>query len=240
MLEIGIEHFNEMVRYEKYMDYLRTLALWITQHENDSSREFVFGVIKDHAQRFAVEILAHGQISQESLQAFQDSMNLVNHQLGITPADVAKASQQQRNETSGFWEMRRVIGQFGDAAKEVASHRVSHIIAAGVSGCIIGEYLGLLICQKSGYQISVDHIIFTRFGREPIEGILKPGFALAGKHVLLVDDAVMETITCQVMTKKLRSLTPGVQISLLAIDIAPKVLASSYLDQFAHVYQFEE
>jgi len=39
---------------------------------------------------------------------------------------------------------------------------------------------------------------------------------------------------------KLREIDPGVEISILTVDIEPETKYSSYMDQFSHVYTFDE
>lgn len=136
--------------------------------------------------------------------------------------------------------MRRVIGQFGDVAEEASKDNITHIITAAVSGCIIGEFVGLLMADRYQHQIPVDHMVFTRAGKEPESGLLRPGFKLSGKHVLLADDAIMETVTAGVMVKKLRSLQPNINISFMTIDIDPKVENHPLLKQFKRIYTFVE
>lgn len=118
MQEIRIDNINEMHRYEKYMDNLRALALWITRTDNESSKKAVFDLIKQYTHSFALDILSQNQIPPNSLESFQRSITAVNKELGISEEDIEKASEQQRDRRSGFWEMRRVFGQFGDVAEE--------------------------------------------------------------------------------------------------------------------------
>lgn len=247
MLEINLNNYNEMLRYEKDMDLLRALALWITNHDSSygllglpKPREYVFEIIKKYSQEFAVDIDSHTGISSDTLSRFHSALFSLNRLLGITDEDVSLANEQQRYKNSGFWEMRRVIGQFGDVAECAKNDGVSHIITAAVSGCIVGEYLALQFDKIHNYQIPVDHMVFSRDGSEPIGGMLPESFELSGNHILLVDDAVMETFTSRVMVREMRKLKPDLQISLMTIDIDPDTKSSGYLDQFTRVYTFEE
>lgn len=47
MLEISTKNYDEMQRYERYMDNLRALAIWITGARDDTARGRVFGEIKN-------------------------------------------------------------------------------------------------------------------------------------------------------------------------------------------------
>ena len=247
MLEINLNNYNEMLRYEKDMDLLRALALWITKHDSSyqllglpKPREYVFDIIKKYTQEFALDIKNNTSISSDALSRFHSALFSLNRILGITEEDVVLAKEQQRYKNSGFWEMRRVIGQFGDVAECAKNDGVSHIVTAAVSGCIIGEYLALELDKNYNYQIPVDHMVFSREGTEPIGGMMSESLELSGNHVLLVDDAVMETFTSRVMVKEIKRLNPNVQISIMTIDIDPDTKSSGYLDQFTNVYTFEE
>lgn len=247
MLEISSNNYNEMVRYERDMDQLRALALWITLYEGDPlipslprPREYVFELIKFYALDFASEIRENSSISLDTISRFHSSLFSINNLLGITREDIAKASEQQRYRNSGFWEMRRVIGQFGDVAEAASRDRVTHIITAAVSGCVIGEYLGEIMSEKYQYRIPVDHMVFARSGIQPVKGYLHEDLSLSGGHILITDDAVMETYTSRVMIEKIKEMNPSATISLMTIDIDPDTKNSGYLDQFAHVYTFDE
>jgi len=246
MLGIDLSHYNEMLRYEKDMDVLRALALWITKHRRDRSipglsdpKQYVFDIMKFYSRKFAVDIMQQSSISDESLSLFHNSLYTLNRLLGISERDIARAGEQQRYRNSGFWEMRKVLGQFGDVAESAHSDGITHIITAAVSGCVIGEFLGFQISKKYGYSIPVDHMVFARRGKTPTAGHLPDGFSLSGNHILIADDAVNETITSGVMVKELRRRCPHAMISLMTVDIDPDTKYSGYLDQFAHVYLFD-
>lgn len=248
MFEINLNHYNEMLRYERDMDELRALALWITHYDPQqrsipgllNPREYVFDLIKHYSKKFAADIRKHAQISPESIDLFHSSLFSVKLLLGITPQDIEYASQQQLYRNSGFWEMRRFIGQFGDVAEAAVQDGITHVISAVTSGCIIGEYLGLLMSEQSPLPIPVDHMVFQRSGLTPIAGILPEQFVLSGNHVLIADDAVMETRTAAVMVKKLREMNPQVDISIMTVDIDPDTKYSAFMHQFVHVYLFDE
>ncbi|MGB9586258.1 MAG: hypothetical protein ACPL3P_08045 [Anaerolineales bacterium] len=247
MNEINLGIYNEMLRYERDMDKLRALALWITNYAEDrviaglpNPREYVFTLIKHYSEKFAQDILENGQISSETIDLFHSSLFSINRLLGITEEDIQVAGQLQRYRNSGFWEMRRVIGQFADQAEEIVQDGVTHIISAAVSGCIIGEYVGKIIEKRFNKIIDVDHMVFARQGINPIKGILPENCQLKGEHILIVDDAVMETHTATVMLEKLAEVVPRANISLLAVDIDPDTKQSGFLDRFYKVYMFEE
>jgi len=247
MLEINLNHYNEMLRYERDMDELRALAMWIARYDGSLSipglpkpREYVFDLIQHYSEKFARDIHRQTSISPESLDLFHSSLYSIKLLLGISPQDIAYAGQQQLYRNSGFWEMRRFIGQFGDVAEAALNDGVTHIVSAAISGCIIAEYLGLLLAEKFQHPIPVSHMVFARSGPLPVEGCLPETFELCGRHVLIADDAVIETRTAVVMVNKLREIDPGVEISILTVDIEPETKYSSYMDQFSHVYTFDE
>lgn len=247
MLEINLNHYNEMLRYERDMDELRALALWITRFDQKLSipslpkpREYVFDLIQHYSEKFARDIRQHTRISPKSLDLFHSSLYSIKLLLGITPEDIETASQQQLYRNSGFWEMRRFIGQFGDVAEEAVQDGVTDIVSAATSGCIIGEYLALLMSDLTQQPVPVSHMVFLRSGALPIGGILPERFRLTGNHVLIADDALMETRTAAVMLRELRKIRPEVEISILAVDIDPDTKYSEFMRQFAHVYLFDE
>jgi len=246
MTEIHLGNYNEMLRYERDMDLLRALALWITSFDGarpipslSDPREYVFGLIKMYSEKFAVDIKDEGRILPETISLFHSALATVCLILGISGEDILLAGEKQRYANSGFWEMRRVIGQFRDMAKEVVRNDVSLIITAGISGCVIGEYLGLFV-RELGRTIPVDHMIFSRIGTDPDKGFLRENFSIASDRVLIVDDAVMEAVTLAVMVEKIRAICPSAELSLLAVDIDPEIMSSGYLAQFSHLYLFEE
>lgn len=233
-MEIHLSNYNEMLRYEKDMDVLRTLVLW-----EGAPRDYVLEIIKMYSGRFALDIKERGRISPETLNLFHNALNTLNLILGITSKDIIEASGRQRYVNSGFWEMRRVIGQFRDVAEEVVNDGISHIITAGISGCVIGEYVGLFT-NELGRELPVDHMVFSREGINPTKGHLRSNFKLAGDKVLIVDDAVMEAVTLEVMARDIRNIRMGVGLSLLAVDIDPDVKSSVLLGSFSKLYMFEE
>jgi hypothetical protein len=246
MFEISLNHYNEMLRYERDMDELRALALWITRCDPGltipglaNPREYVFDLIQHYSEKFARDIYAGGSIAPESIDLFHSSLYSIKLLLGISPQDVALAGERQLYRNSGFWEMRRFIGQFGDVAEAAAQDGVTDILAAATSGCIIGEYLGLLMSENQ-HPVPVNHMVFVRSGALPVDGLLPERFRLSGGHVLIADDAVMETRTAAVMIQKIKALDPHVAISILTVDIDPDTKYSPFMRQFAHVYQFDE
>ncbi|GAB4474865.1 MAG: hypothetical protein Kow0088_11180 [Anaerolineales bacterium] len=247
MFEINLGIYNEMLRYERDMDKLRALALWITSDAEQrvvpglpNPREYVFTLIKHYSEKFAEDILENGRIEAGTIDLFHSSLFSINRLLGISDEDIERAGEMQRYRNSGFWEMRRVIGQFGDIAEEVVREDVDQILTAAVSGCIIGEYLGKVVAKNHQKLLPVDHIVFSRQGIDPLKGYLSESFHLVGSHLLLVDDAIMETKTAQVMLDTLADIAPAGRISVLAIDIDPDTRQSGFLDRFFRVYTFDE
>ncbi|HMD89209.1 MAG TPA: hypothetical protein VKF38_08600 [Anaerolineaceae bacterium] len=247
MLEINLNHYNEMLRYERDMDELRALAQWITRCDPQLSipglakpREYVFDLIQHYSKKFAADILQFGHIAPDSIDLFHSSLFSIKLILGITPQDIEQASQQQLYRNSGFWEMRRFIGQFGDFAEAAVKDGITHIIGAATSGCIIAEYLGILMDKTYHQPTPVDHMVFVRTGALPIAGLLREQFQLCGHHVLIADDAVMETRTAAVILKKLRDIDPNLDVSILTVDIDPETKYSDFMHQFVHVYSFDE
>jgi hypoxanthine phosphoribosyltransferase len=247
MHEINLGIYNEMLRYERDMDKLRALALWITNYDDSrlipgliNPREYVFTLIKHYSEKFAEDILEFGHISAGAIDLFHSSLFSINKLLGITEEDIQRAGELQRYRNSGFWEMRRVIGQFSDIAEEVVQDGITHIITAAVSGCIIGEYLGKILERKFSKLLDVDHMVFAREGINPVKGILPESFRLQGDHVLFVDDAVMENRTALVMLDTMQNIAPNSKVSLLTVDIDPDTKESGFLQRFDRVYLFEE
>lgn len=247
MHEINLGIYNEMLRYERDMDKLRALALWITTYDHQrvipgllNPREYVFTLIKHYSEKFAEDILEVGHISASTIDLFHSSLFSINKLLGITEEDIQRASELQRYRNSGFWEMRRVIGQFSDVAEAVVEDGITHIVTAAVSGCIIGEYLGKILERKFNKTYHVDHMVFARQGINPVKGILPENLILHGDHILIVDDAVMETRTALVMLEAIQEMAPHGKVSLLTVDIDPDTRQSGFLDRFYRVYMFEE
>jgi hypothetical protein len=245
MLDVALSNRNEMLRYESDMDQFRALALWVAQQDPTlavpglpDAREQVFDAIKVYSHKFAVDIRDHTSIEPATLDLFHQSLGALNSVLGISEADIRQAGLQQRSCGSGFWEMRRVIGQLGDVAETAVNDGVTHIITAAVSGCVIGAYLGLQVADHD--PTPVDHMVFARNGPDPIAGILSDQFQLRGDHILLVDDAVMATNTAQIMNNTLRTAFPDAAISLMAVDISPEVMNTEFMRQFVSVYTFDE
>jgi hypoxanthine-guanine phosphoribosyltransferase len=233
-MEIHLNNYNEMLRYEKDMDILRTLVLW-----EAAPRDYVLEIIKMYSGKFASDIKEQGKILPGTLNLFHNALNTLNLILGITGEDIAAASEKQRYTNSGFWEMRRVIGQFRDVAEEVSKDGITHIITAGISGCVIGEYLGLFV-NGFGREVPVDHMIFSRDGINPTKGHLRSDFLITGKKILIVDDAVMEAVTLEVMMREIKKICPGVELSLLTVDIDSDIKESAIVGRLKKLYLFEE
>ena len=250
MLEIDLYHYNEMVRYEPAMDELRALASWITEYKSRNySREHfstfkwerdLFAIIKHYSTLFAEDIENHGRVLPEQVDLLVNAVSTVRKILGISDEDVKRAHENQLYKGSGFWEMRRFLGQFGDMAEEIAQVKPDHIICAGISGCVLGEYLGLKLERECGLAVPVDHMIFVRNGKLPVDGKLPAGFTPSGNQILLVEDAVQEFRTLEVMKTRLGQFFHRPQFFLFALEINQTEAVQKFLDQFTQVFTFEE
>ena len=129
MIEIRIENYNEMVRYEPVMNELRAIALWITENgpglPRGMSASFswegdMFMLIKHYSRKFAEDIARVGSVEPPNVELLKNAMFTLRKILGITDEDVAKAYEMQLYKGSGFWEMRRFLGQFNDIAEELS------------------------------------------------------------------------------------------------------------------------
>jgi len=96
------------------------------------------------------------------------------------------------------------------------------------------------MAELTHQPIPVNHMVFLRSGALPIEGLLPERFRLSGNHVLIADDALMETRTAAVMIRKFKEISPEADISILTVDIDPDTKYSAFMRQFAHVYLFDE
>jgi len=247
MQEIDIRHYNEMLRYERPMDDLRALATWIVETDNEFTvpslhghpKEYIFSLIKFYSRNFAEDIYDCSRVRDETINRLESGLSSVKKLLNITPEYIKRASDAQLYKNSGFWEMRKYLGQFGDVAESSVENNVSHLICAGISGCVVGEYLGLHY-EKLGKDIPVDHMVFVRNGNVPVRGVLPEDTKISGSNVLLVDDAILETRTMRVMTSTISAKKPGVKFSAMFLDFEDDQNVRSYLKNFDHVYQFDE
>ena len=53
--------------------------------------------------------------------------------------DINHAYENQLYKNSGFWELRRYLGQFVDITEDISTNPPDLIVCAGISGCVIGE-----------------------------------------------------------------------------------------------------
>ena len=144
-------------------------------------REYVFDLIQHYSQKFAYDIHEHTKIAPESIDLFHSSLYSIKLLLGITPQDIENASQQQLYRNSGFWEMRRFIGQFGDVAEAAVQDGVTDIVSAATSGCIIGEYLGLLMSEQVHHPVpGPSHGVLAVGRRSPSRACCPNGSAFRG------------------------------------------------------------
>ena len=249
MIEIRIENDNEMVRYEPVMNELRAIALWITENgpglPRGMSASFswegdMFMLIKHYSRKFAEDIDRVGSVEPPSVELLKNAMFTLRRILGITDEDVAKAYEMQLYKGSGFWEMRRFLGQFNDIAEELSESPPDNIVTAGISGCVVGEYLALKLEKEKGLSIPVEHMVFAREGIMPSAGVLPVAFELKGPAILLVEDAVQEARTLSVMMDTLRAVRGDTSFSLFALEIEDNQAVNELLSGFSKVYTFEE
>ncbi len=247
MYEIDLRNYNEMLRYEKQMDDLRALATWIVETDEKFNipglpshpKEYVFSLIKFYSRKFAEDIRDHAHIRDNTINLLESGLFTIKKLLNITPEYIKRASNAQLYKNSGFWEMRRYLGQFPDIAENAIKDKITHIVCAGISGCVVGEYLGLQI-EKMGKEVPVDHMVFIRDGVIPKKGALPKNTRVSGTNVLLVDDAVLETRTLRVMTNSISAMKRGVNFSVFFLDFENDLFVRNYLNKFSHVYHFEE
>lgn len=249
MLEIDLRHYNEMVRYEPVMDRLRALVLWMTQNGQEIPRgisargswqEDLFMLIKHFSRVFAEDIEENGRVTGEIVGRFESAIVTVERNLGITGRDIQEARQRQLYLGSGFWEMRRFLGQFGDVAEELIPDPPDHIISAGISGCVVAEYLGLKLEKSFSVSPDIDHMIFSRAGVAPTAGFLPKDFFIKGRHILLVEDAVEESRTLGVMIETLIKFGDSLRFDLFSLAIDNNGKTEEALGKMTKIYTFEE
>ncbi|OGM75449.1 hypothetical protein A2382_04100 [Candidatus Woesebacteria bacterium RIFOXYB1_FULL_38_16] len=240
-MEIVIEfqplNKNENIRLESAMDEFRALALWMVNNEKNG---YLFELIKKHSLQFAVDIYEQGRVNDKSVDLLFAQMSSVKRAFGIGYQDVQTAKQKQLFIGAGFWEMRRFIGQMSDAVQLIYEKKPTHIVCAGLSGCVLGEYLGVGLQREYGYELLVDHMIFERDGKLPIGGQLKEGFELVGKNILIVEDAVDEARTLGIMTRVLSGLRGDLTYHLFSLQIENNNQVQQVLEGMESVICFSE
>lgn len=245
MFEIGLQQYNEMVRYEPAMDELRALAAWLVAQDGErflmdpGSVDYLFRLIKHYARAFAEDIENHLRVQPETVDLLFNGIRTVRLSLGINDADIEAAREDQIFKGAGFWEMRRFLGQFDDLVEAIAAGGYQQLICAGISGCVVGEYLGAKL-EKLGQSIAVEHMVFRREKTIPVVGLMRPDFRLPGEKLLLVEDCVVEARTIRVVLETLRGISPELTCSLFAIELDSTPAVRAALGQFHHVYTFEE
>lgn len=249
MLDAGIDlrHYNEMLRYESSMDELRAIALHIADSdpkqeifEGIKSTEYLFVLIKYYCRLFAEDIYDRGRVTDEKRDMLDSGLFTIRKALGITEEDINHAHENQLYKNSGFWEMRRYLGQFVDIAEDISIDPPDIIVCAGISGCVIGEYLGLVLEKRLNLNIPVTHMVFSRVEKEPVEGILPNAAGIGIAKALLVEDAVIESRTAKVMMETLSKFSQGIQCSLFALEIEQNQLEGAILLQMQEVFTFDE
>jgi hypothetical protein len=249
MLDAGIDlrNYNEMLRYESSVDELRAIALCIAESDplqeifkGIKSTEYLFVLIKYYCRLFAEDIYEKGHVTDEKRDLLDSGLFTIKKALGITQEDINHAHENQLYKNSGFWEMRRYLGQFIDIAEEVSINLPDMIVCAGISGCVIGEYLGLVLEERFNLKIPVIHMVFSREEKEPNAGILPISTGREFFKVLLVEDAVIESRTTRVMMETLSKISPTLIYSLFALEIAQNQVKSDVLSKMENIYTFEE
>jgi adenine/guanine phosphoribosyltransferase-like PRPP-binding protein len=244
---ISLHHYNEMLRHESAMDELRAIALYIAHAPPDqlifghaSSRDYLFTVIQYYCRGYAEDIYARGRITPEKQDHLHSGLFTIKQALKITDEDIAHAGENQLYKNSGFWEMRKFLGQFVDIAEEIAADPVDVIVCAGISGCVVGEYLGLVLEKRFNLPVPVEHMVFTRADKHPVQGILPSSFNPALSRVLLVEDAVVESRTTRVMVETLSACLASPVFRLFALEIERNQLDKDLLRGMEAIYTFEE
>jgi hypothetical protein len=249
MLDAGIDlrNYNEMLRYESSMDELRAIALYIAESdpqqeifEGIKSTEYLFVLIKYYCRLFAEDIFERGQVTDDKRDMLDSGLFTIKKALGITEEDIKHAHENQLYKNSGFWEMRRYLGLFVDIAEEVAKNPPDAIVCAGISGCVIGEYLGLVLEKKFNQNTPVFHMVFSREDKQPVAGLLPDSMGVGLSNALLVEDAVIESRTSRVMIETLSTISPAINYSLFALEIEQNQVGGDILSLMKNVYTFEE
>src|SRR3989344_9250784 len=161
--------FGDRKQYEGEMDELRALAAWIVNADWTGAQplgtdwqEYLFSLIYRYSELFSRDIVARNVVSNQTLNLFQSALQTTKLNLGITESAVQTAHKDQIFESSGFWwEMRRFLGRFPEMAEEIAHDGVTQLVCAGISGCVIGEFLGRHL-EAQGYPLAIDHMVFKR------------------------------------------------------------------------------
>lgn len=245
MLEIGLDHYNEMLRYERDMDYLRVLSQWVVntdQHVQiygfDDPIEYVFNLVGFYSREFAEDIYKQGQVLPQTTNRMKSGLDTLLPLLGITSEDLVTARVNQLYQNSGFWEMRRFLGPMVSLAEDLKKDGITSIVSVAVSGCVIADYLGLLL-ENLQVEVPVYHMLLARAGTMPVAGMLS-GAARLGERVLIVDDAVWEARTLPVVVKKLKEVSPDSELRFYALDTDPRVDILKILPEISYEYTLEE
>ncbi len=245
MFDIDISNYNEMLRYERDMDYLRVLSQWVVNTDRqveiygfEDPIEYVFNLVGFYSREFAEDIHKQGQVLPQTTNRMKSGLDTLLPLLGITDDDLTTARENQLYKNSGFWEMRRFLGPLVSLAEDVKKDGITNIVSVAVSGCVIADYIGLLL-ENMNYPIPVDHMLLARQGTLPVAGVLSSGVRL-GERVLIVDDAVWEARTLPVVVKKLRAVNPASELRFCALDTDPRVDILQLFPEIAYEYTLEE
>jgi len=229
MLEININNYNEMLRYEKDMDALRVLVWKVMRPDSkkeitgfSSPLEYVHRLVKFYTHEFAEDIWINNSILPDTQSRFHSSLSSIYPLFDISAQDIKQASNNQLYKNSGFWEMRKYLGRFSEVGDYVQQEGYTQIVCIGMSGCIIGEYLGLML-DKQQYPITVDHLVLERDEQGlPLFGHMPSDFVPQDK-ILIVDDALLEARTIPIVVGALRSKNRDIAPGLFVLDIEPGV-----------------
>jgi adenine/guanine phosphoribosyltransferase-like PRPP-binding protein len=237
--EVGIKVANEMMKYEGAMDWLRGMAKTITE---DNGGDQGFELIYRHCRKFAEDILGNNKVLDGSVDALKVEVAGVLNQAGMGEEWVKDAAKEQLCRRGGFWEMRRYLGQFDVAAAEIYEAEVDQIVCAGISGGVIGEFLGLKLERNHGLKVPVDHMVFSRQEKGlPSRGWLPREFKYWGKRILIVEDMVVELRTVETMLRTLDKSGKNLEFCMFALEIDQNQAVAEKIGQLmAKVISFDE
>ena len=245
MLDINIQHYNEMLRYERDMDYLRALSQWTVKSGKGveipgykDPVEYVFNIVGFYSREFAADILEQGQVSPQTTGRMKSGLDTLLSLLGITEKDLDIARDNQLYKNSGFWEMRRFLGPMRGLVEDLKKDRITNIVSVAVSGCVIASYIGLLL-ERMDYPVAVDHMLLARQGPVPVLGLLSKNVVF-GSRILIVDDAIWEARTLPVVVARLRAASQDADLRLFVLDTDPRVDIMKLLPDISTEYKLEE
>lgn len=232
-----------MLRYEQDMDKMRALVppilegMCLSNYTSCQTQEHIFLFIQHFMHVFAQDIRRYNSISSETLDRFRSAVYSLQQLFGIGEKELQDAHDMQLYTTSGFWEMRRFLGQFPEFAEQACEDGVDTLLGIGMSGCIIAEMLGIEMAVLKP-DVQVGHIVFARDAKGiPNRGIISPNISWSdASHILFVDDAVLTATTIQVSLSSLPSEKQS-SCSFFALEHAKTSEVNQALSYFVHVYE---